>query len=113
MYIIFENKGKQYLASPGDTIKIDLIKNKKRFDEIVFDKILMKCNNEEYLIGKPYLNNMQVRAEVSSMGRDGAGVPAKKIKVFKKKRRKGYHKTIGHRQKYIEIKIKGIESYGS
>ncbi len=64
---------------------------------------------ETYKIGKPFVEGASVKATVSNMGKDGEGVKGEKIRVFKKKRRQGYHKTIGHRQKFTEITINSIE----
>ena len=108
MYAIIEAGGKQHRVAAGEKLKIDLLKDKKAGDALVFDKVLM-LGGDNCQVGKPYVANAKVIATVASMGVDGEGVKAKKIMVFKKKRRQGYQKSIGHRQRYTEIQIVGIE----
>ena len=107
MYAIVEMGGKQYQVEEGAQIQVDLIKEKKKGDKLLFDKVLM-LSGETYQVGKPYIENAKVSAIVTNMGTDGEGVKDRKIRVFKKKRRKGYHKTIGHRQRYTQIRIDKI-----
>lgn len=109
MYAIFETGGKQHRVSQGEKLRIDLMKDQKKGDALVFDRVLM-VGGETYTVGKPYVANAKVKAVVASMGLDGEGVKDKKVLVFKKKRRKGYQKSIGHRQRYTEIEITSIEA---
>jgi len=64
--------------------------------------MMLNDDSGDIKIGTPYLDGVVVKAEVLSQKRD------KKIRVFKKKRRKSYTKTIGHRQYFTEIKIEDI-----
>jgi len=111
MYAIIEAGGKQHRVTLGEKLKIDLLKDKKMGDKLVFDKVLM-VGGDEVKLGHPFVANAKVKATVSSMGVDGEGVKAKKVIVFKKKRRQGYQKCIGHRQRYTEIHIQEI-NHGS
>jgi len=109
MYAIIEAGGKQHRVTPGEKLKIDLLKDKQKGDSLVFDRVLM-VGGETVAIGRPYVTSAKVLATVSSMGNDGEGLKDKKVHVFKKKRRQGYQKSIGHRQRYTEIEIKSIEA---
>ncbi len=109
MYAIIEAGGKQHKVTQGEKLKIDLMRDKQKGDTLVFDHVLM-LGGESYQVGKPYVENAKVTAIVSHMGADGEGVKGEKILVYKKKRRKGFDKTIGHRQRYTEIQIQSIEA---
>jgi large subunit ribosomal protein L21 len=108
MYAIIETGGKQHRVSAGEKLRIDLMRDLKKGDKVTFDRVLM-LGSDTYQIGKPYLPNAKVSATVTSMGSDGTGVKDAKILVFKKRRRQGYHKMRGHRQRYTEIRIDSVE----
>jgi len=109
MYAIIETGGKQHRVTAGEKLRIDLMQDVKKGEKIVFDKILM-TGPESYKVGTPYISNATVTATVASMGTEGTGVKDAKILVFKKKRRQGYTKMRGHRQRYTEIVIDSIEA---
>jgi large subunit ribosomal protein L21 len=102
MYAVIDLLGKQQRVVKDEILRIEKI-DKKIGDEVEFDKImLIQDDKGEIKIGTPYLDNVKVLAKVSNQDRE------KKVIVFKKKRRKSYTKTQGHRQYYTEIKIKDI-----
>ncbi|MEK6777156.1 MAG: 50S ribosomal protein L21 [bacterium] len=103
MYAIIETGGKQYKVSEGDIVKVEHLEASVG-DTIEIDRVLMLGGTEAASIGTPYIKNVRVKAEVVSMDR------AKKIVVFKKKRRKGYRKKQGHRQEITVLKIVQIAS---
>ncbi|GAH14251.1 unnamed protein product, partial [marine sediment metagenome] len=75
----------------------------KKGEEVVLDKVLMiKEDDSETLVGNPVIAKARVTAEVLRQDR------AKKIIVYKFKRRKNYHRKYGHRQAFTELKIKEI-----
>ena len=106
-YAVIEVGGKQHRVSQGERLKIDLMAGKKVGDSIEITNVLM-LGGESYAIGKPLVAGAKVLCTVSAMGDDGEGVKGEKIRVYKKKRRKGFEKTIGHRQRYTEITINDI-----
>lgn len=106
-YAVIEVSGKQHRVSVGEKLAIDLLADKKVGDKITIDRVLM-VGGDEHKIGKPTISGAKVLASVSSMGKDNEGIKGEKIKVYKKKRRKGFEKLIGHRQKYTEIMIDNI-----
>jgi len=100
-HAIIETGGKQYRVKEGDEIyieKLDADENVK----IKFDKVLAILSEEDSKIGSPYIKGATVTAKVVKSGK------TKKIIVFKMKRRKGYHRTQGHRQPYTKIIIDKI-----
>ncbi len=104
MIAVVETGGKQYQISPGSIIRIEKLKAKKG-EEVVLDKVLMiKEDDSEALVGHPLIAKARVTAEVLRQDR------AKKIIVYKFKRRKNYHRKYGHRQAFTELKIKEIQS---
>ncbi|UCH83153.1 MAG: 50S ribosomal protein L21 [Candidatus Latescibacterota bacterium] len=70
--------------------------------KVSFDKVMYLSDGKNVKVGAPYVEGKSVQAEVVGHGRDG------KVIVFKKKRRKDYRRTKGHRQEYTEIRIKAL-----
>ncbi len=103
MYAIVDFMGYQYRIEKDATLKVPYIANAEEGNEIKIDKILMIHDNESISFGHPVIDAAQATAEVIKHGRE------KKIIVFKKKRRKGYRKTQGHRQNFTQILIKDIK----
>lgn len=103
MYAVIETGGKQYRVSEGDVLHIEKTENGVG-EEILFDKVLLVEKEEDLKVGTPYLEDVRVRAEVLAHRR------AKKVIVFKFKRRKQYRNKNGHRQHYTGIRIKAIET---
>jgi large subunit ribosomal protein L21 len=101
MYAVIDQNSKQYKVSVGDKIRLDT-----PFDETVktmtFDRVLLVSGEGEPRIGTPVVAGAKVEAEVL---REAKG---KKVVTQKYARRKGYHKKIGHRQYYTEVKITAI-----
>ena len=81
----------------------------KKGDTITFDRVLM-LGGDTYTVGTPLVDGAKVTATVTDMGIDGEGLKDKKVIVFKKKRRQGYQKCQGHRQRYTEVLIGDISS---
>ncbi len=108
MYAIIETGNKQYKITANQKIHINFLKNKKRGDSLVIKNILMIVGDKYHKIGFPFVKNATVLATIVNAGKDERGIKSKKIHVFKKHRRKGYHKSFGHRQLYTQIKINKI-----
>lgn len=99
-YAIINSGSKQYKVSVGDTIRIESI-DKNKGDEVFF-KLSMLKNSDDILLDEQSLKDMNVKGVVVGNGR------AKKIIVFKMKRRKDERKKRGHRQNFTEVKITDI-----
>lgn len=105
MYAVIESGNKQYKIQKGDVIDIELQKVQKD-QNFLFDKVLLVADNGNVSIGMPYLDKSKVSAKVLDEVKD------KKIFSFKYKNKTGYHRTIGHRQKYTRVLIEEI-SHGA
>lgn len=103
MYAIIENGGKQYRVAPGDTVKLEKMEVNVG-DTVELGKVLMIGDGEKVTVGTPVIDGASIKARVVEQDRD------KKVLVFKKKRRKGFKKTIGHRQYYTRVKIQEISA---
>ncbi len=105
MYAILETGSKQYRVSAGDTLKIELLAVEAG-QPVTFYRVLLVNNDGKVTVGSPTVADASVAADVIEHIRG-----EKKI-AFKMKRRKGYHKTVGHRQELTVVKIKEIKAEG-
>ena len=101
MYAIIEDGGRQYKVTSGDTILIDR-EAKEGEKSIKLDRVLLVAGEGSPKIGLPTIANATVSADVIGETK------GQKIDIQKYKRRKGYHKKIGHKQSYVEVRITGI-----
>ena len=102
MYVIIQSGDKQYRVKEGDIIEVEKLVVPKSKKEIVFNEVLLSVDKKEVVIGQPIIKEAKVKAEVLGNFRD------KKIVTYKYKRRKSFHKTIGHRQSLTRLRIKEI-----
>ncbi len=100
MFVIIQVSGKQYPVEKDDIIEVPYLSKKK---SVVIKEVLLAAKGNKIDIGQPHLKGASVACEV--MG----DKLSPKIYAFKFKRRKGYKKKIGHRQKYTLLKIKEIK----
>ncbi len=101
MYAIIDEAGKQFKVTSGDTILIDREGNPDE-KTITFERVLFVGGEGQPKIGAPTVAGATVTADVIGPEK------GKKVDIIKYKRRKGYHKHIGHRQKYLRVRITGI-----
>ncbi len=102
MYAVIRTGGKQYRVAAGDRLRVEKIPGDVG-SELIFDEVLM-LGGDEVPVGKPTVDGASVNAKIIAQDR------AKKIIVFKYKRRKGYRRKYGHRQPYTEVEITGVSS---
>ena len=102
-YAVIRTGGKQYRVSEGETIKVEKISGDVG-DKVTLGEVLFVGGNGEVKIGSPLVTEARVTGEIVNQGR------AKKILVFKKKRRKSYSRQRGHRQYQTTLKIMAIEA---
>jgi large subunit ribosomal protein L21 len=102
MYAVIECGGKQYRVSPGDVLDVERCGAGEE-GRIRFDRVLLVSGDSGVQVGSPAVEGAFVNA--SLVGE----VRGPKIRVFKKKRRKQYRRTIGHRQDLHRVRIEGIE----
>ena len=102
MFAIVNIKGKQYKVSENDKVYIPKLKDDVGAKVSFSDVLMFSSDEKSFKIGAPTLS-MNVEATVLNHVKDD------KVMVFKKKRRKGYKRTKGHRQQYTEIEINSIK----
>ncbi len=102
MYAILATGGKQYKVSEGDVITIEKL-GLEAGEAVTFDQILA-ISGETLTVGNPTVEGATVEATVVANGR------AKKVIVYKYKRKSGYHKKNGHRQSFTKVKIEKINA---
>jgi len=100
-HAIFETGGKQYRVKEGDEIYLEKLEAEDDA-KVKFDKVLAILSEDDPKIGSPYVKGATVTVKVLKSGK------AKKIIVYKMKRRKGYHRKQGHRQPYTKVVIEKI-----
>lgn len=97
-YAVFKTGGKQYRVAAGDVIDVERLAVEPGA-EIIFSEVLLIADDSGINLG-----GGKVRAEVVEERK------APKVIAFKYRRRKGYHRTVGHRRRLTRLKIKAIES---
>jgi large subunit ribosomal protein L21 len=102
MYAIIATGGKQYKVSEGDVIRVEKL-GVEAGSTYTFDQVLA-VSGDEVKVGDPLVAGASVEASVIEDGK------AKKITVYKYKRKTGYHKKQGHRQLYTKVKIEKINA---
>jgi large subunit ribosomal protein L21 len=102
VYAIIQSGGRQVKVSPGDIVRVDRIELQPG-TEITSDQILfLGRDGGEVTAGTPFVSGAKIVATV--LGE----VQGPKIRIFKKKRRKGYRRTKGHRSTYTRVQVKEI-----
>ena len=102
-YCILETGSKQYRVAAGDTVGVERLAIEAG-KPVTFDRVLMINTDGKVTVGSPTVASASVVADVVEHIRGD-----KKL-TFKMKRRKGYHKSIGHRQELTVVKIKEIKA---
>ena len=102
-YAIIKTGGKQYRVSEGDQINVEKL-DVAVGEQTSIDQVLFYSDGSAAKIGDPVIEGASVTASVVDQFRD------KKVTAFKLKRRKGHHKTKGHRRHLTKLKIEGISA---
>jgi large subunit ribosomal protein L21 len=102
VYAIIQTGGKQYRVGLGDVLRVEKLLGEVG-DTISLDKVLMVASETEVMVGQPVVAGAQVIGQILRQAK------AKKILIFKKKRRKNYRRLRGHRQPYTALQIKEIQ----
>jgi large subunit ribosomal protein L21 len=103
MYAIIRTGGKQYRVAEGQTLRVEKLSGEPG-DTVTLDDILLLGGDGQTRIGTPVVTGAKVEARILQQDR------AKKVLIFKKRRRKGYTKKQGHRQSFTELKVTGIRA---
>ncbi len=103
MYAVLETGGKQYRVAAGDRLEIERLETEAG-KPFTFNRVLLVNNDGKLAVGSPTVSGASITADVVEH------IRGEKKLTFKMKRRKGYHKTIGHRQELTVVKITGIKA---
>ena len=101
-YAVIETGGKQYRVQQGDVVSVELIEGAEAGQTVEVGRVLAVNDGSGLKTGAPVVDGAKVTAEVVEDYR------APKVVAFKKKRRKGYHRKVGHRQNLLKVKIASI-----
>lgn len=104
MYAIFEDGGKQYKVSEGDSLLVETRELADGAKEVVFDKVLMVGEGEKAKVGAPWVSGASVTANLV------AELKTAKVTGIKFSRRKGYRKKWGHRQQMMRVQVAAIKA---
>jgi large subunit ribosomal protein L21 len=103
MYAIIKHGNKSFRAEKGALLQIDLVAGLKKGDKVTLDQVQF-VGGEKPRVGTPTVKGAKVLAEVVTPLRKG-----EKLIAFKYKRRKGFEKKKGHRQRYTEVRVVSVE----
>lgn len=103
MFAVIRSNGKQFKVKEGDTIDVDLLDQQDE-KKTTFKEVLLLGNGDSVKVGRPMVDGAEVTAEI--LGE----VKGDKVVAFKFRRRKGYHRTVGHRQRYLRVKVDKIKA---
>lgn len=103
MYAVLETGSKQYRVATGDTLEIERLPTEAG-QAVTFDRVLLVNRDGQVSIGAPTVAGASVVGDVVEHKR------GPKLIAWKMKRRKGYHRKVGHRQELTVVRIKEIKS---
>jgi large subunit ribosomal protein L21 len=101
MYAVIKTGGKQYRVAAGDKLRVEKLPGNVG-DKVTFDEVLLVGAGDGVKVGAPRVAGANVEAKITAQDR------AKKIIIFKFRRRKNYHRKQGHRQPFTAVEITGI-----
>jgi large subunit ribosomal protein L21 len=101
-YAIIRSGNKQYRVSPGETVAVDKLAGEPG-ERVTFDQVVLHSDGDKITAGAPLIDGAKVSGEVVEQFKD------KKVIAFKYRRRKGYHRTVGHRRQLTRVKIASID----
>lgn len=102
-YAVIETGGKQYRVQKDTVLNVERL-DSEAGEPVEFDQVLAVSDGSELTVGAPLVADVKVTAKVIENYRDD------KVVAFKKKRRQGYRKKIGHRQGLTKVKIESINA---
>jgi large subunit ribosomal protein L21 len=103
MYAIIEDSGQQFKVSEGDVLRVDLRDLAEDAKEIEFGRVLLLAEEGNVRVGRPLVEGAKVQAEILDPLAKG-----EKVHVYYFRRRKHSRSKVGHRQKYIEVRVTKI-----
>ena len=100
-YAVIRTGGKQYRVEPGDVIRVESLDGDVGAD-VRFDEVLLRSTDDGLAVGAPLVAGASVAGKIVGQGR------ARKILVYKKKRRKNYRRRAGHRQAVTTVQVVSV-----
>ena len=103
MFAVIRSGGKQYKVQEGDTLEIELVEFPAEGEKkLSISDVLFVGNGDKFSVGSPLLSGAKVGVELVEEFK------ARKVIAYKFRKREGYHRTVGHRQKLSRVKVTGI-----
>lgn len=103
MFAIVEIAGKQFKVKKGDRLEVPKLKENKEGDKVKIDQVFLRSDDKKTDIGMPTVSGASVELQVLEHGK------AAKIRIFKKKSKKRYERTQGHRQPYSLVEVTSVK----
>jgi len=100
-YAVIQAGGNQVKVAAGESVRLEKLAGEAGA-EVVFDKVLLLAAGGEVAVGNPFVAGASVKAEIVKHGR------GKKLRIYRYKRKKGYQRTLGHRQDFTVVRVKEI-----
>ena len=103
MFAVIRSGGKQYKVQEGDTLEIELVEFPAEGEKkLSISDVLFVGNGDKFSVGNPLLSGATVGVELVEEFK------ARKVIAYKFRKREGYHRTVGHRQKKARVKVTSI-----
>jgi large subunit ribosomal protein L21 len=103
MFAVIRSGGKQYKVQEGDTLEIELVEFPTEGEKkLSISDVLLVGNGDKFSVGNPLLSGATVGVELVEEFKD------RKVIAYKFRKREGYHRTVGHRQKKARVKVTSI-----
>ncbi|PTY03607.1 50S ribosomal protein L21 [Verrucomicrobia bacterium LW23] len=102
MFAVIRTGGKQYKVSEGETLDIELITPAEGQNTATISDVLLVGEGDKVTVGAPTVSGASVTVDILDT------VKARKVVAYKYRRREGYHRTVGHRQKLTRVKVSKI-----
>ncbi len=100
MFAVIRSGSKQYKVQEGDTLDIELLEFPQEGEKkLSISDVLLIGNGEDITVGNPLVSGATVGLELVD------DIKARKVIAYKYRRREGYHRTVGHRQKLSRVKV--------
>jgi large subunit ribosomal protein L21 len=100
MFAVIRSGGKQYKVTEGETLDIELVDFPAEGEKkITISDVLFVGNGDKFSVGSPLLSGASVGLELVE------NIKARKVIAYKYRKREGYHRTVGHRQKLSRVKV--------
>ncbi len=105
MYAVIEDSGQQFRVAEGDVLNVDIRELDDDAKQVEFDRVLLVSDDGDVKVGTPLVQGAKVTADILDSEFKGT-----KVQSFYWRRRKSSKKKTGHRQKYLKVKVTGIQS---